>query len=136
MGTAQAILVVYAASSIAYGMLLGIPLTQIRMGAPSASHHLVVAHLSALIQGALYFGLAFGLTLSSLTPWINVAAAVLLVTGSALFVAGATANWRQSVGDHFAERSLGWKLLAASGGPHIVGAVIVLVGVVAGVLDE
>ena len=43
MGTAQEILVVYAASSIAFGMLLGVPLTRIRMGAPSAPHHLVVA---------------------------------------------------------------------------------------------
>lgn len=135
MGTAQEILVVYAASSVAYGMLLGVALTRIRMGAPVAPHHLVVAHLAALIQGALYFGLAFGLSLSSLTPWIDVAAAILLVTGSALFVAGTTANWRQSVGDHFAERSLGWKLLSASGGPHIVGALIVLVGVVAGVVE-
>lgn len=56
-------------------------------------------------------------------------AAGLLVSGSLLFVAGAIANWRQGIGDHFAARSLGWKLLAVSSGGHLPGIVIVSIGV-------
>ena len=134
MDTAQQVLVVYGTLSITYGMLLGIPLTQVRMGAPAAPRHLVVAHLSALMQGPVHISLAFALGLSTLTPWLETGAALLLVSGSALFVAGATLNWRQGVGDHFAARSPGWYLLAASGGPHLVGAAIVLEGVTSSAL--
>lgn len=134
MSTAQQILVVYAAVSVVFGMSLGVPLTRARMASATAPHHLVVAHLSALIQGALYFGAAFGLGLSALTPWLDTTAALLLVSGSALFVAGATANWRQGIGDHFAARSLGFRLLAASGAPHLVGALLLVVGTVSGAL--
>ncbi len=130
MDRSQQILVVYGALSITYGMLLGIPLTRVRMDAPTAPRHLVVAHLSALMQGPVHISLAFALGMSSLTSWIETAAATLLVCGSTLFVAGATLNWRQSVGDHFAARSPGWYLLASSGGPHVLGAAIVLAGVV------
>lgn len=129
MTTAQQILIVYGTLSVTYGMLLGIPLTRVRMSAPTAPRHLLVAHLSALMQGPVHISFAFALGLSSQSSWIETAAAVLLVCGSSLFVAGATMNWRQGVGDHFAARSPGWYLLAASGGPHLVGAVIVLEGV-------
>ncbi len=134
METAQKVLVVYGALSITYGMLLGVPLTRVRMAAPTAPRHLVVAHLSALMQGPLHIGLAVALGLSTLTPWVETGAALLLVTGSSLFVVGATVNWLQGVGDHFAARSPGWYLLAASGGPHLCGAGVVLVGVIAGAL--
>ena len=134
MTTAQQVLIVYGTLSISYGMVLGVPLTSVRMSAPTAPRHLVVAHLSALMQGPVHISLAFALGLSTLTSWLETGAAVLLVAGSSLFVAGATLNWRQEVGDHFAERSPGWYLLAASGGPHLVGALIVLAGVVAATL--
>ena len=132
MDTAQTILVVYGTLSIGYGFALGFPLSQARMQAPTASRHLVTAHLSALIQGAVHLGLSVALGLSDLTAWLETASALLLITGSALFVAGATANWLQNVGDHFAERSLGWKLFAASSIGHVSGIVIVIVGVVSG----
>ena len=129
MTTAQQILIVYGTLSITYGMLLGIPLTRVRMAAPTAPRHLVVAHLSALMQGPVHISLAFALDMSALASWIETGAAVLLVGGSSLFVAGATLNWLQGVGDHFVERSPGWYLLAVSGGPHLIGASIVLEGV-------
>jgi hypothetical protein len=131
--TAQKILVVYGTLSLGYGFALGIPISQARMGAPEAPRHLVVAHLSAIIQGAVHLGLSIALGVSQLTAWLETASALLLVTGSALFVAGATANWLQGVGDHFAERSIGWKLLAASSVGHITGITIVVAGVVTGV---
>lgn len=135
MSTAQEILVVYGSLSVAFGMILGVPLTQARMVSAIAPHHLVVAHLAALIQGALYFGVAFGISLSALTQWLDTAAAALLVLGSALFVSGATTNWRQGVGDHFAERSIGFRLLAASGAPHLIGSMVLAAGVVSGALS-
>jgi hypothetical protein len=131
--TAQKILVVYGTLSLGYGFTLGIPISQARMRAPEAPRHLVVAHLSAIIQGAVHLGLSIALSISQLTAWLETASALLLATGSALFVAGATANWLQGVGNHFAERSIGWKLLAASSVGHITGIIIVIAGVVTGV---
>lgn len=133
MDTAQKILVVYGTLSLGYGFALGIPLSQARMHSPEASRHLVVAHLSAIIQGAVHLGLSVALGLSQLTAWLETTSALLLVAGSTLFVAGATANWLQGVGDHFAERSLGWKLFAASSVGHITGIVIVIAGVLTGI---
>lgn len=131
MTTAQTILVVYGTFSLTVGFLLGIPLSQVRMQAPAAPRHLVTAHLAAIIQGAVHLGLTVAVAQSTLTAWLETTAAILLAAGSALFVAGAIANWRQGIGDHFAARSLGWKLLAASSGGHVTGIAIVLVGVVA-----
>jgi hypothetical protein len=130
--TAQKILVVYGTLSLGYGFALGIPISQARMRSPEAPRHLVLAHLSAIIQGAVHLGLSIAFGLSQLTAWLECAGALLLVAGSALFVAGATTNWLQGVGDHFAERSLGWKLLAASSVGHVIGIVIIIAGVVTG----
>lgn len=131
MSTAQRVLVAYGTLSIAYGMALGLPLSRIRTGQATGPHHLVVAHLAALMQGPVHLGLSVALGLSTLTAAVETAAAVLLVCGSALFVGGATANWLQGVGDHFAERSPGWYLLAVSGPLHIAGALVMLTGVTA-----
>ena len=129
METAGKILVVYGAVSLAVGFLLGLPLSQARNQAPEAPRHLVTAHLSAVIQGAVHLGLSVAVAFSSLAAWLETTAAGLLVAGSALFVAGAVANWRQGIGDHFAVRSFGWKLLATSSAGHLPGMAIVLIGV-------
>ena len=133
VATAQKILVVYGTLSLSFGFALGIALTSVRMRRPEASRHLTVAHLSAIIQGAVHLGLSVALGFAEITAWLETAAALLLVTGSALFVLGATLNWLQHIGDHFAERSLGWRLLAASGPAHISGIAIVAAGVLAAV---
>lgn len=132
MATAQTILVAYGVVSLTFGFLLGIPISQVRMRSPSAPRHLMTAHLSAIIQGAVHLSLSIALTASLLTAWIETAAALMLVGGSALFVAGSTVNWLQRVDDHFAVRSTGWKLLAASSIGHVLGIAVVLVGVIAG----
>src|SRR5688572_21896391 len=99
------------------------PLSQIRMAAPAAPRHLVTAHLAAIIQGAVHLSLTTAIAFSGLPEWLETAAALLLVAGSALFVAGAMTNWLQHItGDHFAERTLGWKLFAASSAGHVPGA--------------
>ena len=103
------------------------------MQRPEAPRHLTVAHLSAIIQGGVHLGLSIALGFAGMAAWLSTVSAVLLVSGSALFVSGATLNWVQHVGDHFAERSLGWRLLAASGPADISGMAIVTVGVLAAV---
>ena len=129
MNTAQRILVVYGCLSVVVGMALGLPLSQVRMSNPTAPRHLVTAHLSALMQGTMHLGLSVAVGFATLTSWILTASAVTVVGGSALFVAGAVANWLMQVGDHFAERSRGWYLLSASGPLHLAGALVILVGV-------
>ena len=129
MPTAAKILVTYGMLSLGYGFALGIPLSRVRMSAPHAPRHLVTAHLAAIIQGAVHLALPAAVALSAASAWLETTAAVLLVAGSSLFVAGATANWLQGVGDHFAVRSPGWRLLAASSFGHVPGMTILLVAV-------
>lgn len=134
MSTAQTILVVYGTLSVVVGMALGLPLSQVRMSRPVAPRHLVTAHLSALMQGAIHLGLTVAVGYADLPSWLLTSAAVALVAGSALFVGGAAANWLRRVGDHFAERSAGWYLLSASGPLHLGGGAVVLAGVVVAAL--
>lgn len=132
MTTAEKILVTYGVLSLGYGFMLGIPLSRVRMTTAVAPRHLVIVHLSAIMQGAVHLGLSVALALSALTASLETTAALLLVVGSALFVAGGTLNWKQGVGDHFAERSPGWRLFAASSVGHLTGMTIVIVGVMTG----
>ena len=129
MSTAQKIVLVYGMLSLVYGMTLGFPLSGIRMSQPTGPRHLVTAHLSALMQGAMHLGLSVALGFATFTPWVLTASAIALVSGSALFVAGVTANWLMNVGDHFAERPRGFYLLSASAPLHFAGALVVLLGV-------
>lgn len=124
MATAQKILVVYGTLSLVGGFLLGIPLSQVRTHAAQAPPHLVTAHLSAIIQGSVHLALSIAVGFAAMPSWLGTTAALLLVGGSATFVAGAVANWRQGVGDHFAARSLGWKLLAVSSAGHLPGILL------------
>jgi hypothetical protein len=129
VSTAQRILVLYGITSLAVGFALGMALSRERTRAPAASHHLVTAHLSALMQGTMHLALVVALELSTLSDGVEVLAAGLLAIGSATFVAGTIANWRQGVGDHFAARSLGWRLLAGSSVGHIGGLSVIATGV-------
>lgn len=129
MSTAQEIAVVYGCFSLVFGMTLGFPISAIRMAHPTASRHLMTAHVSALMQGAMHLGLSVAFGFAAFTPWLLTASAASVACGSALFVAGATANWLMDVGDHFVERSKGWYLLSASAPLHFAGALVVLAGV-------
>jgi hypothetical protein len=124
------VLLVGGTVSLGYGFLLGMPLSAIRMKAPGAPRHLVIAHLAAIIQGAVLIALSVAAGFSSLPSRVETLAASLLVAGCALFVSGAVANWLQGIGDHFAARSLGWKLLATSGPLNVSGIGILLARVV------
>lgn len=132
MDSSAEVLMVGGSVSLMYGFLLGLPLTMARMKSPTASRHLVTAHLAAIIQGATLLALSSVMSFSDLPDTIETFAAVLLVVGAMLFVAGAIANWRQNVEDHFAARSFGWRLFSVSGPANLAGAAIVLVGVLRG----
>jgi len=128
------ILIVGGIVSLTYGFALGLPLTNIRMQSPVAPRHLVTAHLAAIMQGTMLLALAGVIGFAELPSWLITAAALLLCGGCILFVAGAVANWRQNVVDHFAERSLGWKLLATSGPMNLIAIITLLIGLVRGVV--
>lgn len=130
MDLSAKVLLVGGTVSLGYGFVLGIPLTAIRMKVPGAPRHLVIAHLAAIIQGATLIALSVAAGFASLPSRLETVGASLLVAGCVLFVSGAVANWLQGIGDHFAARSLGWKLLAASGPLNLGGIGIILAGVV------
>src|SRR5688572_9143816 len=66
MGTSEKVLVVGGSLSLLYGFLLGLPLTAVRMKAPTASRHLVTGHLAAIIQGAAMLAVAGVMDVSDL----------------------------------------------------------------------
>jgi hypothetical protein len=132
METSGKVLLVGGVVSLLYGFLLGLPLTLARTKAPTASRHLVTAHLAAIIQAATLIALSGVMARSDLPEAVETTAATALVAGAILFVAGAIANWRQDVDDHFAVRSLGWKLFATSGPLNLVAAFILVIGVLRG----
>lgn len=130
MTAAQEIFVVYGVVVLAYGFILGVPLAATHSKAAQAPKHLVTTHLSAIIQGAVHFGLAAAISFADLSPGWAVAAAWLIVAASALEIAGGTINWLSGTGDQFAEKSLGFRFNSLVGPPAIIGIVIVGVGVI------
>ena len=130
MDTSEKVLLLGGLLSLSYGFLLGLPLASARMVAPSASRHLVTAHLAAIIQGAMLLALTRAAAVSTLPQAAETAGAALLVTGCTLFAGGAIINWRQQIDDHFAVRSMGWRMLAASGPLNIGGLSVFIVGTV------
>ena len=129
METSFKILLLAGMLSLTYGFLLGIPMAQARMKAPSAPRHLVNVHLEALIQGAALLGLSLAASFSTLPSGLETTAAVILFGAAAVGLTGATLNWLQDVDDPFAARSPGFMLQAASGPANIVGIVLLLIGV-------
>jgi hypothetical protein len=97
MDTAQRIIVVYGISTLGYGFALGIPMSQTRMRSPQALRHLAVAHLAANHPGWRPSRPFRRPGLSQLTAWLESASALLLVMGSAIFVAGESVNWLQEL---------------------------------------
>lgn len=129
METSVKVLIVAGMLSLTYGLLLGIPMAQARMKGPAAPRLLTNVHLEALIQGAVLLGLAVAAGFSTLPSGLETTAAYLLAVACALGVAGGTTNWLQNVDDPFKAKSPGFMLQAASGPVNIVGAVLLLIGV-------
>jgi hypothetical protein len=90
--------------NLAYGTLLGYPITVIRVkGAPVTPKYLMAAHVSALLHAAILLGLAWAARLSALNPgWLDLAA-WLVVVSSALIAAKDSVNWLMGVKDEFSD---------------------------------
>lgn len=102
---AEKVLIVGGSLNLAYGVLLGYPITVLRLrGAPATSRYLLTAHVGALLHAAILLGLVWAARLSSLGPAWHDAAASLVVASSALIAAKDTLNWLSNIQDEFKER--------------------------------
>lgn len=131
METATRVLVLGGVCVLMFGLLLGIPMAMVRRKAPRAPRYLFAAHLAAIIQGAMLLALTVAIDFSRLSSGVELTAASLLVGGVALFDIGLTANWLRGVEDAFEEDSLGNKVSGLGTPMVLVGAGIVLFGVLA-----
>jgi hypothetical protein len=131
MDNTTQILIVGGMSVLAFGFLLGIPMTVARGKAPTAPRYLFAAHLAAIIQGGLLLALTIAVGFSTLSSGIETIAVSLLVGGVVLFDLGLALNWLQGVEDGFGERSLGNKVSSVGAPLVLVGTGIVFFGVVA-----
>ena len=102
---AEKVLITGGVLNLAYGMLLGYPITVTRAkGAPATPKYLMAAHLSTLLHAAVLLGLVWAARLSTLgLGWQDVAA-WLVVVSSALIAAKDTVNWLTGVQDEFGEK--------------------------------
>jgi hypothetical protein len=133
MSTAGKILIVAGMVNLLVGGFSGIPMALVRQqGAPEAPKYLTMVHLGGLMHGPILLGVAFALTISTLTPWVDTTAAVLLAAASGLLILKDTINWRQEVRDEFAERSLGLKIGNLFGPVHLLGLLVAGACVVSG----
>ncbi len=128
MTTAQRILIGYGTIILAVGFALGTILGVVRMKAPVA-RSLATAHVETLMQAALHLGLAFAVGAVAFDTGTATIGAWLLVIGSGMQAFGATANWINTVGDQFAERSLGFYANSAATFVALPGLVITGYGI-------
>lgn len=131
MDATTRILVVGGMSVLVFGLLLGIPMAVARSKAPRAPRYLFAVHLAAIIQGGMLLALTIAVDFSTLPSVAETAAASLLLGGIALFDLGLALNWLQGVEDAFEEESLGNKVSGLGTPLVLIGAGILLFGVVA-----
>lgn len=131
MDETSRILIVGGMAILAFGFLLGIPMTMARDKAPRAPRYLVAAHLAAIMQGGALLAVTIAVGFSALSALVETIAASLLVGGVMLFDLGLALNWLQGVEDAFEERSLGHKVSSVGAPLVLLGAGIVFFGVVA-----
>lgn len=130
MDTATRILIVGGMAVLMFGFLLGIPMAAARGKSARAPRYLFAAHLAAIIQGGLLLALTIAVGFSTLPAAALTTASVLLVAGVVLFDSGLALNWLQDVEDAFAEKSPGNRVSALGTPLVLVGAGILLYGVI------
>ena len=127
---AEKILIVGGVLNLAYGTLLGYPITVIRAkGAPATPKYLMATHVGALLHAAVLLGLVWAARLSTLGPGWHDVAAWLLVVSSALIAAKDTLNWLTGVQDEFGEKAKTAPLGAFGALGETVGIGIFVVGI-------
>jgi hypothetical protein len=133
VSTASKVLVVAGMVNLLIGALSGIPMGLVRRrGAAEVPKYLTMVHLGGLMHGPLLLGIAFALTISTMSPWVATAAALTLAVASGLLVIKDTINWRQGIQDEFAEQSLGLRIGVVFGPVHIIGLGLATVCVFSG----
>ena len=132
--TATKILLVAGMANLIVGALSGIPMATVRQaGATVVPKYLTMLHMAGLMNGPILIAVGVALTISTLSAWINTAAAVMLATASALLLFKDMLNWRQGVTDEFAEISLGLKVGKVFGPLFVVGVATATAGVISGI---
>jgi hypothetical protein len=132
--TATKVLLVAGMANLIVAALSGIPMATVRQsGATVVPKYLTMVHMAGLMNGPILIAIGFALTISTLTAWINTAAAVILATASALLVLKDTLNWRQGVTDEFAQNSLGLKIGKVFGPLFVLGILTATAGVISGI---
>jgi hypothetical protein len=127
---AEKVLIAGGMLNLAYGVLLGYPITVTRVkGAPATPRYLMAAHLSTLLHAAVLLGLVWAARLSTLGPGWHEVAAWLVVVSSALVAAKDTVNWLTGVRDEFGEKSKATALGGLAALPETIGIGIFVVGV-------
>ena len=127
---AEKLLITGGVLNLAYGVLLGYPITVIRAkGAPAVSKYLMAAHVGALLHAAVLLGLVWASRLSTLGPDWHDVAAWLVAASSALIAAKDTVNWLTGVHDEFGEKAKTAPLGALGALGETAGVGIFVVGV-------
>jgi hypothetical protein len=127
---AEKVLIAGGVLNLAYGVLLGFPITVIRArGAPAAPKYLIAAHVGVLMQAALLLGLVWAARLSTLKPGWPEAAAWLVVVSSALVATKDTLNWLTGTKDEFISKARNVPLGALAALGETAGVGIFLAGV-------
>ena len=131
--TATKVLLVAGTANLLVGALSGIPMgMQRQKGVATVPKYLTMVHLGGLMQGPLLISVAFAMTISELSSWVDTTAAVTLAAASVLLIAKDTLNWMQGVQDEFAEHSVGLRLGQLFGPVHIVGLGLATAAVLSG----
>lgn len=129
---AEKVLICGGVLNLAYGVLLGYPITVIRAkGAAAAPKYLMAGHIAALMHAAVLLGLVWAARLSALGPgWLDVAA-WLVVAASALIAVKETVNWLTGVRDEFGEKAKTAPLAGLAALAETAGVGIFVAGVLA-----
>lgn len=131
--TATKILIVAGMANLPVGALSGIPMALARQsGAAAAPRYLTMVHLGGLMHGPILFGIAFAMTISTASPWVDNTAAVILAAASGLLVLKDSLNWLQKVDDEFTENSVGLTIGKLFGPLHVVGLGFASASVISG----
>jgi hypothetical protein len=131
ISAAEKVLIVGGVLNLAYGVLLGYPITVTRLkGAPATPKYLMATHIGTLMHAAILLSLVWAARLSTLGQGWQDLAAWLVVLSFALIAAKDTLNWLTGVRDEFAEKAKTAPLGALGALMTTIGVGIFLVGVV------
>src|SRR5215470_7466856 len=98
ISVAEKALIAGGVLNLAYGTMLGYPITVIRVkGAPATPQYLMATHVGALLYAVVLLGLLWAARLSALGPGWQDMDAWLVVASSALVAAKETVNWLTGV---------------------------------------